>query len=203
VKGVTHKTHRIIALGLSAGIPIAGVIATTQIAGRVATAALMDNAAPNRPVTEHDVSEGILVGYILLGAVVAIIGTFMRALVHGWKGPKPEAVDFSGKCVAIAGQTLTVLSAAVRFVPDVAAYTPAIMFAIAGAVIVLAAVGLWFYGLKIDAMTPKPATPRSAPQPQQVTTTRPRPLASRDLGVMGLTTVAVAAVVGYVASRRS
>ena len=113
------------------------------------------------------------------------------------KKPIPEAVDFSGKCLAIAGQTLAVLAAAVRFVPEIGAYTPWVMVVIAGVIVAVAAVGLVLYGLKIAAVTPKPA-----PQPQQVLKALPRRPASRDLGVMGLTTVAVAAVVGLVGGRR-
>lgn len=165
---LTHEGLRIMAVGLSVAIPLIGTWAASGVATNAALATLQDSAVEEAKrtgmslaevaagTTQGDIINGIFVGYLLLGAVVAGVGAIMRAVVHGWKGKAPESVDFSGKCLAIAGQTIVVLAAYVRFAPGAGSYTPAWAFLVAGVVVGIGAIGLARLGRRIAETTPPP-----------------------------------------------
>ena len=72
-------------------------------------------------VTESTALDTVLVVYLAWAAVIATIGSLMRALAHG---SRANAMDFAGKCLAVSSGVIVATGAVVRFSAQLADWLP-------------------------------------------------------------------------------
>jgi len=158
---------RVGAMAASIALPIVIVAPLIGNATTAATLTLNDALEKANPDTEafiraaaqidyRDVIDTTLVGYIALAAVIAGVGSLMRAFVHAYKVPWAESVDFVGKCLAVSAATIVAVAGIMRWSSGPGAYTPATDWLVASAIIVVAGVVLYVLGLWVLKTTPKP-----------------------------------------------
>jgi hypothetical protein len=102
-----------------------------------------------------------LVIYLAVASFVAVIGAVHRAWAHGGSTAELKAVDFAGKCLALAAAVVVLGAALARFWNGkLETYLPAgFWWACVGGLVVVTA-GLWVVGYLVVKSAPKtPLTP--------------------------------------------